>query len=286
MLVEASSFVKKLIKWFLGAVKFTAQYGWRSMEKSKSKDAVTFGVLCSNFSNFGLCLCSPCDPLRSHFVAVFFAKGKLYKIRFLWGLHSPSRAVAKKKLLQEMFVRPSNFKIFPIRLESWSSVTTRTPSVHDVMHFVGGSMPISRTFEHHVQTMVTLSQSFHTFFRVPPFNDDESSEKYWDLCAVDDFPSYCAGWFKRACVVLHQLRPYFLSGIHQLTLSQWNVSRVRFQVPSGCILSLWPMWKVTFEKWIRSYHWTVIRIPFQSSLTVWGRGWALRRTSAQSRSVG
>lgn len=170
MLVEASSFVKKLIKWFLGAVKFTAQYGWRSMEKSKSKDAVTFGVLCSNFSNFGLCLCSPCDPLRSHFVAVFFAKGKLYKIRFLWGLHSPSRAVAKKKLLQEMFVRPSNFKIFPIRLESWSSVTTRTPSVHDVMHFVGGSMPISRTFPHHVQTMVTLSQSFHTFFRVPPLS--------------------------------------------------------------------------------------------------------------------
>ena len=52
-------------------------------------------------------------------------------------------------------------------------------------------------------------------------------------------------------VVLHQLRPYFLSGIHQLTLSQWNVSRVRFQVPSGCIFSLWPMWKVTFEKWIK-----------------------------------
>ena len=48
--------------------------------------------------------------------------------------------------------------------------------------------------------MVTLSQSFHTFFRVPSFNDDESSEKYWDLCAVDDFPSYCAGWVKRAFV--------------------------------------------------------------------------------------
>ena len=73
-----------------------------------------------------------------------------------------------------------------------------------------------------------------------PLSTMTNPPKSWDLCAVDDFIPIAQAESRESLssiFVPMDLRnatsvgTVFLSGIPQLTLSQWNVSRVPFQVP-------------------------------------------------------